>query len=287
MDTISHRGVVSMKPYNELKSQDKKDIISMYYENHAFTDISEHLNVSRRSVSRVLKEASINTRLKNRYTLNESYFETIDTEKKAYWLGFLYADGYVGNNNYNNVVLSSIDQEHIQKFSDDIEYTGNLRKRVGGFEGSKEQLVINFSSEKMTSDLRNIGLYPGKSTTMESFPEIDSDLVNHFIRGYFDGDGSVYEQRSTSYHKDKMYEYQRNIVSIIGTYKFLMEILEHLPMMHRIRKSKTESMFYIEYYGRHDFEDIYDYLYKNATIYLDRKFNKFETLLAPLKSNFY
>lgn len=272
-----------MKPYSKLSEQDKQVIISMYYKNVPFQNISSELNVSKRSVPRVLKEAGINTSLKNRYTLNDDYFESINTEKKAYWLGFIYADGYVGDNKYNNVVISSIDHEHIQKFAEDIEYSGGLRKRTGGYEGSQEQTVINFSNAKMTTDLRNLGLYPGKSKTMTSFPRIDNSLVPHFIRGYFDGDGSVYTARSTSYYKNKLYEYEKRMISFIGTSDFIKEIHEYIPMMHRIRESKTDNMVYIEYYGQKEFYSIYDYLYKDATVYLERKFDKFQTLLGPLK----
>lgn len=271
-----------MTPYNSLSHIQKEKIIKEYYKMEPFENISSKLSVSRRSVSRVLKESGINTCLKNRYTLSEDFFETIDSEEKAYWLGFIYADGYVGDDRFNNLVLSSIDKEHIVKFKETIKFTGQLRVGSGGYPGSGENLIINFSSAKMTSDLRNKGLYPGKSTTMESFPELEDFLIRHFIRGYFDGDGSVYSSRNTSYHKGKMYEYQIPTVSIIGTKPFIEELSNHLVFKNRIRKSKSKNMVYLEYSKKEDIPNIFQYLYNDSTVYMERKFNKFKELLAPL-----
>lgn len=74
------------KNYNELNNYDKKYIVEYYYKNKEINmdNIAQNLNISRRSLSRVLKESNTNTKLKNRYTLNEYYFNKIDTEAKAY-----------------------------------------------------------------------------------------------------------------------------------------------------------------------------------------------------------
>ena len=90
------------KPYNKLNQNDKDIIISNYYNNVDlnFKELASICNVSERAFSRVLKENNINTKLKNRYIIkNEHYFDNIDTETKAYFLGLLFADGYVGSNN--------------------------------------------------------------------------------------------------------------------------------------------------------------------------------------------
>lgn len=279
-----------MKPYNQLTEEDKQSIVDAYFDNIAFSKLPEYLDISQRAVARVLKDKGVNTRLKNRYTLDRDYFESIDTEQKAYWLGFLYADGYVGDEKFNNVVLGLIDTDksHLDMFVEHISFTGNVRLAGrGGYKGSRERYVVNFSSKKMASDLRKLGLYPGKSTTMSSFPDIPQSLIRHFIRGYFDGDGSVYTARSTSYHKGKMYEYRKPVVSIIATRDFAEEIAINLPYKHRIRQSKSPDMVYIEYYGVSDFPLMYDELYNDATVYLQRKYDKFNDILAPLESNLH
>lgn len=275
-------------PYNQLTEKIKESIIDLYYQNEPYKDIAIKLNVSGRAIPRVLKESGINTKLKNRYTLNENYFEDIDTEDKAYWLGFIYADGYVGNSYFNNLVilLSKIDKNHLEKFKLAIDYTGSIRNAgKGGFENSQDRYAINFTSKKMTSDLRKLGLYPGKSLTMTKMPELKEDLIRHFIRGYFDGDGSIYTSRTTSYFKDKKYQYQKIEVSIIGTELFLNEIKTYMPYSYfRIKESKTPEMKYLVFYGVNEMKSIYDFFYNESTVFLDRKHEKYTELLGPLTS---
>ncbi|KPU43444.1 hypothetical protein OXPF_28850 [Oxobacter pfennigii] len=191
-------------PYNKLLELDKKRIIENYYKNRKieFKGLSDLLNVSERSISRVLKEANINTKRLNRYRLNENYFNKIDTERKAYILGLIYADGYVGDEHFNNIVLQLKDRELIQKVADEIEYDGEIRiSKKGGFKNSQVGHVLNFSSKQMADDLRRIGLYPNKSLTVSNLPNIEESLIRHFIRGYFDGDGSIVLSKHSSYHK--------------------------------------------------------------------------------------
>lgn len=280
------REVKPMKAYNQLAEEDKQKIIKAYWEGISFKLIPTQCDVSQRAVSRVLKEEGINTLLKNRYRLDSNFFETIDTEKKAYWLGFMYADGYVGDEKHNNIVigLSEIDLKHLEKFKEDISFTGNIRLAgKGGFINSKPEAVINFSDRKMASDLRTLGLYPNKSMTMKSLPIIPKELMRHFIRGYFDGDGAVYYSQSTSYHKGKKYSYNRIQIQIISTYHFLIDMNSKMPFKSDFKDSHTPEMKYLRFYAKQDMKDIYDFFYKDATVYLQRKYDKFTTLLSPFK----
>lgn len=277
--------------YNKLSEELKRKIVEYYYRypDKEFLELSNILNVSERAFSRVLREEGINTRLKNRYTLNDSYFSKIDTEEKAYWLGFIYADGYVGDSHYNNIVINSIDKEHLEKFKKAIAYTGKIRKvnRSGGYKTDKESYTINFSNPNMCKDLRELGLYPGKSTTMESLPNIPDNLVRHFIRGYFDGDGSICASKNRSVVKGKLYEYEKPVFNMIGTKEFLSEMLIKMPIErcnYAETNNRSENMIYMTVCKRSDVVKIYDYFYKDSTIFLERKYDKF-TSAAPLCRN--
>ncbi|ALP91774.1 hypothetical protein ATN24_16965 [Clostridium butyricum] len=70
--------------------------------------------------------------MKNRYVLNENYFNEINTEAKAYILGFIYADGFVGNENFNNIVIAVNDLEILEFIVKEIEFTGEIRKTKKG-----------------------------------------------------------------------------------------------------------------------------------------------------------
>lgn len=280
-----------MKPYNKLTDKDKIDIINLFNKGLQFKDIIQTLQVSERSVARVLKENNINTKRRNRYSLNESYFEQIDTQEKAYILGLLYADGYVGDERHNNIVISLTqkDKSLLSTISEYLEYTGELRyeEKGGNYENSRPKIVLNFSSKKMATDLRNIGLYPGKSSKLTKLPKLDQDLIRHFIRGYFDDDGTISMGKSTSYHKlnnglIKKYEYNSPRFLIIGTMEFLKDLEIYIPGKFSYRDSKTEYMKYLENSSRREIINIFQYLYKDSNIYLERKFNKWQKVLSAI-----
>lgn len=183
-----------MKPYNKLENSDKELILCLYYEGLNFVEIGLTADVSKRSISRVLQEKSINTKRKNRYSLNEDYFTpAINNSAVAYFLGILAADGCVTDKNY--IALQMIDEEIVRWFADDINFTGDIRilsgsdmKPIG-----QDAYRVNFSSAQMASHLRALGVQANKN--LEAIPDaelMEPSIIPHFIRGYFDGDGSVY-----------------------------------------------------------------------------------------------
>lgn len=274
-------------PYNKVSEETKRQVIEFYYKNKdiEMPDIAKHFGISFRAVPRILTESGINTRLKNRYTLDESFFESIETECQAYWLGFLYADGFVGDEHYNNIVLTSKDKEVVESFAKSIDFTGNIRQVNGsGYDSSAIHYTINFSSTKMANDLRSLGLYPGKSTTMKGIPVLKEELYRHFIRGYFDGDGSIVTSNSCSYHnvagKRKKYSYDRPCISMIGTRPFLEEIEKKMPGNYKYTyvESRTKGMFYLVTHSIKNAKDVFHFFYDDATYYLKRKYEKFLTV---------
>lgn len=275
-----------VKNYTELNSLDKNKIVEYYYnfKDIRIKNISNMLNISYRAVRRVLKEAGINTRLKNRYVLDENYFDCIDTEAKAYILGFIYADGFVGNDRFNNIVISINDREILEFISKEFKFSGEIRTtKKGGFKNSKSGYSINFSSKIMASRLREIGLYPNKSLTLEKMPCIDEKLIRHFIRGYFDGDGSIVLSHNTSYYKAKggtiKYIYPTYCFMILGTENFLNDILEKTKFKHaKIYDTRSEKMKCLKINAKKEYENVFNYLYNNSTIKLERKYNKWNEI---------
>ena len=270
------------KSYRDLNSYDKYRIVDYYYKNKEISmdNIAINLNISDRAVRRVLKEEGINTRLKNRYILDEC----IDTESKAYILGFIYADGFVGDEKFNNIVIAVNDLEILEFIAKEFKFTGNIRKtKKGGFENSKCGYSLNFSSKIMASRLREIGLYPNKSLTIDTLPQIDKKLVRHFIRGYFDGDGSIVLSHNTSYYKaiDGVikYIYPTYCFMILGTKGFLEEIIKEAEFNYaKIHNTKSEKIKCIKINAKKEFNNIFKYLYDNSTIKLQRKYNKWNEI---------
>lgn len=125
-------------------------------------------------------------------SVNDSYFHSINTPEKSYWLGFLYADGSV-KDKYNTVSiqLQKEDENHLCKFSEDIDSGYKIQDIRTD---TSHKCGIDVISEEMVSDLMEHGCVPNK-THKDTLPELEEGQKIPFIRGYFDGDGSfrVYE----------------------------------------------------------------------------------------------
>ena len=284
------------KPYNLLVDEDKVNIVDEFKNGTAVSEIPKKLNISQRAVSRVLKDENINTKRRNNYTLNEFYFNNIDSQEKAYILGFLYADGYVGSEKANNIVILVAEQDIdlLQQIAKSIEFTGILRKRnhsVGkSYQTSQNHFILNFSSKQIANDLRNLGFNKIKKDREFQIPNIDKKLVRHFIRGFFDGDGSFSVNRNQRIHtlndgNKKVYKYDKPCFSILGPTYFVNELAEILPGRYYIGKSHTEGLSYINNSSRRDISDIYEYLYTDSTIHIKRKHDKILEFMEHLTRN--
>lgn len=274
-------------PYNKLTESDKQKIIKSYYSTKInFEELSNLLKISERGISRVLKEKGINTKRINRYTLDDDFFNIIDTEEKAYILGLLYADGFIGDEHFNNIVLGLVDRELVYTVSDKIKFTGAIRiGNKGGFKNSSNSYILNFSSKKMAEDLRKIGLYPNKSLTLAELPQIDGKLFRHFVRGYFDGDGSICSSKNSSYYRSngtiKKYEYSTYMFNILGTKLFLERLVKNMPINHyKIKDTKTKEIKQLRVSAKCEFNILFYYLYDNSSIFLKRKKDKWLQIMS-------
>ena len=146
-------------------------------------------------MSNVLKKLGIKIINKqNQVRVNEHIFDSIDTEEKAYWLGFMFADGFVlSNDNTIGLDLAEKDFTHLEKFRLFLNFIGNLKVTNTNFPNVK-RVRLEFSSKYMKQILISYGCIPKKSLTL-NFPNINIfnniELIRHFIRGYVDGDGCL------------------------------------------------------------------------------------------------
>lgn len=199
--------------------------------------------------------------------VNDKIFENIDTEEKAYWLGFLYADGCVHRfkNSYKvELTLQESDLEHLLKFKNFIDWKENPKYRE-----AQKAYRVSFGSRKVAEDLISLGCVPNKSLILTFPDKVPDSLIQHFIRGYFDGDGSIHLiQNKHSVTPD---------VRILGTKEFLRTLLTKLQInTASIKKCKHNSSN--NYYVKFNKDDSYkflNYIYKDALIYLQRKFDKY------------
>lgn len=271
------------KNYRQLSDDDKNLIIKLYSSGLNFKEIMEIIPMTKRALPQVLKENNINTKRRNRYSLNEDYFETIDTEHKAYWLGLIAADGCITSANYFAITLK--DEDILKELKKDLHFSGDIyspQSKYGIY------YRINFSSKKICNDLRKLGISENKSLTYNNFPNIRHGLIRHFIRGYFDGDGSIGGYTTTTYNPKNISKVKNYSMNIIATEQFCKnlyeEIYSEIGYKGKINKSyNSKFMFYYTIYKNSALKDFYWYIYHNCSIYLKRKYNIWNEFLGSLE----
>lgn len=244
-------------------------------EGKTIREISSYLKVSRSTVDRRLKKYNLHVpNHHNSLKFDNTVFDSIDTEEKAYWLGFLYADGNIHSTmNIVSLNLKGSDYNHLEKFKLFLKASNNIIKTTIKV-NNKEYSVCKFSvcDKHFKNTLINLGCFPKKSLTLK-FPVLsifkEYNLVYPFIRGYVDGDGCLTFSRNG-----------RLSLSILGTKEFLEGICNMFPdMFASIRKIKRlqTNVYTISNCGKNADKVTYK-LYHNSTIYLDRKYDRFAVL---------
>ena len=261
---INEAGIMrKIKP----QADDKTMILAknLYLQGFNTNEIAIKLNSNSCSILKWLKKQNIkiNHRGPKSKIKRENFFDTIDSEEKAYYLGWIMADGNVSitNGQYSlKLHISYTDKELIDNFLDAIGSTNKTKYKPENGNGS---YYVSLTSVHMVKSLMNLGVIPQKSGH-EIIPEqIPEELVHHFIRGYFDGDGIT-----------DIKNHRSGFISSLDVMKKIDDLLNlnKKNLITRHPKSKIE-VFYALYWKK-DSRILYDYMYKDATIYLQRKYDR-------------
>lgn len=272
------------KGYKDFTKEEQENIVKLYKENGLSTvKIGKQYGVTHKVISRVLDLYGIN-RVGNgqrKYFLNEHYFDEIDTPEKAYILGFFYADG---SNNISKQTVSMSLQEEDKNVLEQIrlnigserplEFLDYSNKHDFGYSYKNQYRLLIFS-KCICNQLNNLGMTPNKSLTLE-FPNwLNPELYSHFIRGYFDGDGSY----CAYYTKSQKFQPLLTFTSTESFCKKIQEILIDkldIPGGNIYDASCNNGITKVlSISGAIQVKKILDWLYKDSTIFLQRKFDKY------------
>ena len=262
-----------MGKYREITNQ----ILELYKEGKSGTEIAKALNTSRQVIYRKLDKLGIKIpNYHNSLKFDNTVFDIINTEEKAYWLGFLYADGSVRKNtNTVELSLKGSDVEHLQKFNSFMKNQAPVKlgiSRCNKKEYTRCRCAI--TDKHFHNRLIELGCIPNKSLILK-FPSRDiftnKDLIKHFIRGYVDGDGCL-TYTSTG----------RLVIEIIGTKEFLEEIISLYPSyfkrtFHKDKRRPSSNTYFITC-SCNNADKFASILYDKSNIYLDRKYERFAVL---------
>lgn len=274
-----------------------EELITMYESGMSMQEIARKVSGAKGAmgIRRRLRKAGVDTsytanvhkykekmsRTFHTYKVDEHVFDVIDTEEKAYWLGFLMADGY--NNTDRTAIslrLQTGDVEILEKFRNFLKtnapiYTFSRITMVNHLQ--KEYKEVSVHSVYLSNKLAEIGCVKGKTYSLEYPNYIPETLTNHFIRGYFDGDGciSITKRHNRKNPQSKTYQF-----TITGRKEFLEilqdKIVESTSVVKNdLKESISNYAQTIHYCGFNVVLKILNYVYSNATIYLKRKHDKY------------
>lgn len=271
--------------YNEtvFTAEELEDIKSMYLSKISSVKIGKKYNVGHKVILKALRSLGVEISQKKmvrKYDLNECYFKTIDTPEKAYILGFLYSDGSVSpSKSAVSLALQESDVAILEQIRSEIgsarplEFLDYSQKNDFGYHYLNQYRLVVYSAE-MCSDLIDKGVVPSKSLKI-TFPEwMPSELVPHFVRGVYDGDGSIYRQI-------KSVSNQAVTVTITATENFCQSLKtickDALGVKAGIYDASCHNgvtkVFTLS--GRWVSKKFLDWIYKDATMYLQRKYDRY------------
>ncbi len=232
----------------------KERIVSMLKDGLSVTLIAQKHDVSRRTIQNRFKKWNIKSSLER---FNHSFFEGINTEDKAYWLGFIMADGCVSISQRPKVVISlkRDDANHLFAWHKSIQSHHRFCDKKDG------SLASSRYSKKMCNDLIALGCVPRKSLILQ-FPTIQKNFLHHFVRGYFDGDGCA------SWHNKNQPTWQLRL-TFIGTRDFLQKLQSIVGVTNKLFPTGKAWAFQIG--GNKQAKRVCDWMYKYSSIYLGRK----------------
>lgn len=267
-----------------------KQWLETEYQKFGSSTIAKQFNIDDSTIIYWLKKFNIPIRTKRESELiskskhvsvDEDYFKNIDIPKKAYWLGFLMADGCIRE--YKKECyqlcfeLAIRDRNIIEKFAKDINFNGKIY-----YTKSKARLI--FANYNFCQKLMYYGIVPNK-TGKESFSNIPQIYYRDFIRGYFDGDGSIMFYDKNNKSSENRIRARFHVVCankiFLETIKNILEDIANIAFSSKAlhKKYVNSNVFELETSSIKRIIKIYNSLYYTNCICMERKYNKFQLLV--------
>ncbi len=251
-----------------LSSEFKQKVIDLYNSGLSQGEVAKKLDLWQPHVGYILRKNNIQSRRGPRiHFFDEHFLDKIDCEWKAYFVGLFFADGFNINNLRAHISLTENDKcilECLSKliYGKNVLSFNKARERLYKKENrmikSKPSYTLLINSKILATRLAILGGTQRKSLTLEFPTEIPEDYLNHFMRGYFDGDGCASGK-------------QISLVSSENFCKSVQDYFNKLGIKSAVRKYDYRKVAYL-CLKRESNELFTNYLYKNASIFLERKY---------------
>jgi len=259
-----------------------KQLIEDYILGKTITKIALSNNISRPTIRKILRNNNIYGKRKiqpnfRKYKCDENYFNIIDCSNKAYWLGFIAADGYIQKNNKRlTIELHIKDMSHLNNFIKDIKSNHPIKKKIIKNHYNQNNTlkkdyyyhcIVQIWGPLLVKNIVKYGITNNKSLSLNFPSNIPEQFVNNFMLGYFDGDGGWTKSKRKNKNDQLLFR-------VIGSPPFIKTYQQILMQNCDLNKTKLQSegkACSLQYGGNKQCKRIYNYLYSNSIIYLSRK----------------
>jgi len=251
--------------------------------------LAKEYNVSWATICNILKKLKTKIRplsqSHRKYALKEDFFDTIDSQEKAYFLGFLFADG-CNSGHHISLNLSVKDKDMLDRLNILIHpegkplYKGHARisyLKNGKSASTKENYHLTIENKHISDVLSNYGCTPRKTNSLQFPQDIKEEFIPHFIRGYFDGDGSI-SLLGRNKRRNQAY------ISITSTRMFCKsvgDIIKQEGINSKIMEKNyaADNIVELRITAIQDILKFLPWIYKDSIIHLQRKYNRYMELI--------
>ena len=263
--------------YNIWSEELYERLIKLYSQKKTCKEIGYILNICPNGITKVLRKKEIETRsyMENnrRHKRDSEYFDNINTPNKAYVLGLIYADGnnYIwGKKHCLTISLQDKDYDLLERVRQELGYEGRLRLNPLHEKNDKHrnQYILCITDEYMCKRLKEIGVVQRKSLVLRFPKYLRPDLIRHFVRGYFDGDGTI------SFNKNS----NKHMAGIVGTFEFVSVISTILRSMfvknyiYKPKQTNDSNTYEMRTTGNLSAYKFLSWIYRDCDIKMDRKY---------------
>lgn len=220
------------------------------------------------------------------YNVNEDFFKCINTEEKAYILGFICADGHIAKDRLV-ITVAIKDKDILEKIRTALQSNHPIKEviRTNPYNKTDRKTLtlveLMIGSIELVKPLFNMGLTTNKTYTLNGdiLKYVPKYLMRDFLRGYFDGDGNVFFGRRYS----SGYKYN---INICGNEDFLLKSFQtYFPSNNQLYKDLYSKQCYVWKLSQRDkVKDFMYYLYYNSSLFLQRKYNEFRKIMWACKT---
>ena len=254
-----------------LNINQEKEVIDLYVnKKYSQSQIAEKFNCSTFVIHNILIRNNIPIVIQPRINKrqDECYFDKIDSENKAYWLGFIFSDGYIYDDQLS-IEIHEKDIELLKRFKEELGLDSKISIR---HRQNTDVCCIRLCSKHLCNSLAKYNIIPNKTQIIKHLPDIEVKWLPHFLRGLIDGDGWITIDKNGYYHIGFVSNYQ----STCEDFKKYCNIVTNGLCKANIVKKGNNYCYQIQ--SKKATKQLANVLYKDSTIYLSRKYRLVEPL---------